>query len=95
MFRRPPGRCQYAFLRIYWPSPSGTRPGGRYELAKLFDALPFGRVWYGEPSAISNAVGYAKFYSRSHGAVIHVYDDAGNVIQTLQRKGGVQGIDSG
>jgi hypothetical protein len=24
--------------------------------------LPFGRLWYGEP----NAVGYAKFYSRSH-----------------------------
>jgi hypothetical protein len=25
------------------------------------DALPFGRLWYGEP----NAVSYAKFYSRS------------------------------
>jgi hypothetical protein len=30
------------------------------------DALPFGRLCYGEPSAISNAINYAKFYSRSH-----------------------------
>jgi len=28
------------------------------------DALPFGRLWYGEPDAISNAIGYAKFFSR-------------------------------
>jgi hypothetical protein len=45
------------------------------------DALPFGRLWYGEPSAISNAVGYAKFRSRSHHAVIRVYDEAGNVVE--------------
>ena len=30
----------------------------------------------------SDAVDYAKFYSRSHDAVIRVYDDAGNVIET-------------
>ncbi len=24
-------------------------------------ALPFGRLWYGEPNAASNAVGYAQF----------------------------------
>jgi hypothetical protein len=41
------------------------------------DALPFGRLWYGEPDAISNAVGYANFYSRSHDAVIRVYAEAG------------------
>jgi hypothetical protein len=35
-----------------------------------------------ELNAISNAVGYAKFYSRSHHAVIRVYDEAGNVIET-------------
>jgi len=40
----------------------------------ISDALPFGRLWYGEPDAVSNAVGYAKFYSRSHDAVIRVYD---------------------
>ena len=42
----------------------------------LSDALPFGRLWYGEPNAISNAIGYASQYSRSHGAVIRVYDSA-------------------
>jgi hypothetical protein len=48
----------------------------------ISDALPFGRLWYGEPNAISNAVGYAKFRSRSHDAMIRVYDEAGNVIGT-------------
>ncbi len=28
-------------------------------------ALPFGRLWYSEPNAVSNAVDYAKFFSRS------------------------------
>jgi hypothetical protein len=40
-------------------------------------------LWYGEPDAIS----YAKFYSRSHDAVIRVYDDAGNVIETHEQSG--------
>jgi hypothetical protein len=30
----------------------------------------------------SNAIDYAKFRSRSHDAVIRVYDEAGNVIET-------------
>ena len=30
----------------------------------------------------TNAIDYAKFYSRSHDAVTRVYDDAGNVIET-------------
>jgi len=34
----------------------------------------FGRSWYAEPNAISNAIGYAKFFSHSRDAVIHVYD---------------------
>jgi hypothetical protein len=46
----------------------------------ISDALPFG-LWHGEPNAISNAIGYAKFRSRSHDAVIRVYDEAGNVIE--------------
>jgi hypothetical protein len=29
----------------------------------ISDALPFGRLWYGEPNAASNAVDYAKFRS--------------------------------
>ncbi len=39
------------------------------------------------PDAIGNAIGYAKFYSRSHDAVIRVYDDAGNVIETHEHTG--------
>ena len=31
---------------------------------------------------IGNAIGYAQHRSRSHDAVIRVYDDAGNVIET-------------
>jgi len=30
-----------------------------------------------------NAIGYAEFYSRSHRAVLRLYDEPGNVIQTL------------
>jgi hypothetical protein len=53
----------------------------------ISDALPFGRLWYGEPNAISNAVDYAKFRSRLHDAVIRVYDAAGNVIEAHEHKG--------
>ena len=38
--------------------------------------LPFGGLWYGDPDAISNAINYAKFRSRSHDAVICVYREA-------------------
>jgi hypothetical protein len=48
----------------------------------ISDVLPFGRSWYGEPNAVSNAINYAKFFSRSHDAVIRVCDEAGNVIET-------------
>ena len=53
----------------------------------ISDALPFGRLWYGEPNAISNAIDYAKHRSRSHHAVIRVYDGAGKVIETHEHKG--------
>ncbi len=53
----------------------------------ISDALPFGRFWYGEPDAVNNAIGYAKFFSRSHDAVIHVYDETGNVIETHDHAG--------
>ena len=48
----------------------------------ICDALPLGRLWYGEPDAIGDTGDYAKFRSRSHDAVIRVYDEAGNVIET-------------
>ena len=53
----------------------------------ISDVLPYGRLWYGEPNAISNAIGYAKFFSRSRDAVIRVYDETGNVIETHEHTG--------
>jgi hypothetical protein len=53
----------------------------------ISDTLPFGRLWYGEPDAIANAISYARFYSRSHDAVIRVYHNAGNVIETQEHAG--------
>jgi hypothetical protein len=41
----------------------------------ISDVLPFGRLWYAEPNAVANAINYAKFFSRSHDAVIRVYDE--------------------
>ena len=49
------------------------------------DVLPFGRLLYGGPNAVSNAIGYAQHYSRSHHAVIRVYDHVGNVIETHEQ----------
>jgi hypothetical protein len=54
-------------------------------------ALPFGRLWYGEPNAVSNAIGYAQHSSRSHDAVIRVYDAAGKLIETVEHKGNFRG----
>ena len=39
----------------------------------ISDVLPFGRLWYDTPD---NAIGYAMHRSRSHAAVIRVYDAA-------------------
>ena len=46
--------------------------------------LPFGRLWYTKPD---DAIGYATSYSRSHDAVIRVYDEAGNVIERREHAG--------
>jgi hypothetical protein len=40
--------------------------------------LPFGWLWYDTPD---NAISYAMHSSRSHDAVIRVYDHAGNTIE--------------
>ena len=53
----------------------------------ISDALPFGALRYGETNAISNAIDYAKFYSRSQDAVIRVYDETRTVIETHEHAG--------
>ena len=61
----------------------------------LISILRFGRLWYGEPNAVSNAVDYAKFRNRSHDAVIRVYDEARNVVETHEHKRRVQRVVTG
>jgi hypothetical protein len=53
----------------------------------ISDVLPYGRLWYGERNAISNAINCAKFRSRSHNGAIRVYDKTGNVIETHEHTG--------
>jgi hypothetical protein len=48
------------------------------------DALPFGRLWYEQAP---DAIEYAKFRSRSNDAVVRVYDESGNVIETHEHRG--------
>jgi hypothetical protein len=44
-------------------------------------------LWYGERNAISNAIDYAKFFSRSHDTVIRACNEAGDVIETQEQNG--------
>ena len=70
-------------MHTYEVRPRKDKPG----VDLISDVLPFGRLWYGEPNAASNAIGYAMHCSRSHKALIRVYDGAGNVIETHEHKG--------
>jgi hypothetical protein len=56
-------------IHVYEVRPRNDKRG----VDLISDALPFGGLCYGEPNAISNATGYAKFYSRSQNAVIRVF----------------------
>jgi hypothetical protein len=38
----------------------------------ISDVLPFGRLWYDGPNAVTNEIGYAEQHSRSHNAVIRL-----------------------
>ena len=51
----------------------------------ISDAMPYSPLWYRGPNAIREAIVHAQVISRSHNAVIRVYDDAGNVIETLEQ----------
>jgi hypothetical protein len=50
----------------------------------ISDVLAFGRLCYDTPH---HAIG-AMHSSRSHDAVIRVYDDTGNLIETARTRGG-------
>ena len=68
-----------AAMRVYEVRPRKDHRG----VDLISDVLPFGRLWYDTPD---NAIGYAMHSSCSHDAVIRVYDDAGNVIETHEHK---------
>ena len=50
----------------------------------ISEALPFGGLWY---EKTSDAVSYAKFYSRAHDAKIRVFDAVGNPVEQHEKKG--------
>lgn len=56
------------------PVPSGA------EL--LSDRLPFGKLRYGGPNAVENAIGFANQHSRGHATEVRIYDRAGKLIET-------------
>ena len=56
------------------------------------DALPSSPMWYRGPKAIADAIDHAKFFSRSHDAVIRIYDQAGNMIETDDHVGESFGV---
>jgi hypothetical protein len=66
---------------VYAIRPRADRRG--FDL--ISEVLPFGRLWYCKPD---DAIGYAKFYSRSHGVVVRVFDRSGAVIETHESEGG-------
>ena len=75
------GRCDDQLTTRYEVHPRNHKRG----VDLISDALPFGRLWYDTPD---DAIGYAMHSSRSHDAVICVYDAAGNVIETHEHAGG-------
>ena len=72
--------CSLSLKHVYEVGPRKDHRG----VDLISDVLPFGRLWYDTPD---NAIGYAMPSRRSHAAVIRVYDEAGNVIETHKHAG--------
>jgi hypothetical protein len=70
-------------IHIYEIRPRADKRG--FDL--ISDALPYNPLWYRGPNAIRDAIGYAKFFSRSYDAVIRVFDEAGNVVESQEHAG--------
>jgi len=68
---------------VYEIRPLKDHPG--FELTN--DRLPLGLLWFEGPEALVDAVIYAKFYSSSHSATIHVFNETGAVIGTHESAG--------
>src|SRR5436305_1729740 len=78
---RPPTTSKTS-THVYEVRPRADQAG----VDLISDVLPYSPLWYAGPNAISNAIKCAKSFSRSHDAVIRVYDEAGNVIVTHEHK---------
>jgi hypothetical protein len=65
---------------IYEVRPRKDRRG--FDL--IADCLPLGVLWFEGPEAIGDAVNYARFFSRSHPAIIRVFDESGTAVETLE-----------
>jgi hypothetical protein len=65
-------------VHVYEIRPRKDRRG--FDL--IGDRLPLGLLWFEGTDAMGDALSYAKVYSRSHHAVMRVYDESGNVIET-------------
>jgi hypothetical protein len=55
----------------------------------ISDRLQYGPIWFAGSDAVRCAVAYAKYRSgaRSHWAVIRVFNEGGNVIETHEHIG--------
>ncbi len=63
---------------VYEIRPRKNRDG--FDL--ISDRLRFGPIWYAGPDAVRYAAAYAKYRSRSHRAIIRVFNEEGNVTET-------------
>ena len=79
---RPPARPTIS-THVYEIRPRADKCG----IDLISDVLPYSPLWYRGPNAIRDAINSAKGFSRSHDAVIHVFDAAGNVIETHEHAG--------
>ena len=62
---------------------SPTQGWARFYL--FSERLPYGRLWFHK---VEDAVDYGKCYSRSHGAIIRVFDQSGAVVETHEYAAG-------
>ena len=70
---------------VYEVRPRKSRDG----VDLISDRFRYGPIWYAGPDAVRRAVAYAKYRScsRSHRAIIRVFYEAGNVLETHEHKG--------
>jgi hypothetical protein len=85
VIKNPAGICDKKERCQLSREPKSRQNGSTRGFDLISDVFSFGRLCYGEPNAITNAIGYAKFFSRFHDAVICVYDEAGNLIETHEQ----------